>query len=270
MARALDIQRTSHWLCPHSLGHLDAAPLPELALLLRHCVVCNIHSFSFPGWKAMGCSVTGFRRSMWVVAVAVVLAAAAILLAGNLHTLHHPRNLTRWVLAFSGYTVWSLASSYYCRAISSFACSASCPAPLGPLGGSFDFCAGPLTQSHPCPGHAHLGIDGLPRVSPLAQHLAARDGACHLRHLHCHYCPRFDAPQYAGRSRLPNLSGATTHSPQPERPHSVNGSVGQRRSAYAPICAPRPAIKDARRRCHHHIAPVEIGGPLVPVRQPKN
>jgi membrane protease YdiL (CAAX protease family) len=65
--------------------------------------------FSFPGWKAMGCSATGFWRSAWVVGVALLLGASAMMLASSLHTLHHPSGLLGWILAFGGYTVWSLA-----------------------------------------------------------------------------------------------------------------------------------------------------------------
>ncbi len=68
--------------------------------------------FSFPGWKALGCSVSGFWRSSWVVGVALVLAAGAIELATSLHTLHRPSGIVQWVLAFGGYTVWSLAQQF--------------------------------------------------------------------------------------------------------------------------------------------------------------
>jgi membrane protease YdiL (CAAX protease family) len=68
--------------------------------------------WSFPGWKAMGCCISGFWRSAWVVGVALVLAAAAAAFANSLHTLHHPNGLTQWILAFGGYTVWSLAQQF--------------------------------------------------------------------------------------------------------------------------------------------------------------
>jgi membrane protease YdiL (CAAX protease family) len=64
---------------------------------------------SFPGWRAMGVSAVGFRRSVWVVGVALFMAAAATFVAGNLGTLHRPHGLAQWVLAFGGYTVWALA-----------------------------------------------------------------------------------------------------------------------------------------------------------------
>ncbi|MGO9438019.1 MAG: type II CAAX prenyl endopeptidase Rce1 family protein [Terracidiphilus sp.] len=68
--------------------------------------------WSFPGWKAMGCTVTGFWRSAWIVGVALVLAAGGMELASNLHTLHRPSGFVEWVLAFGGYTIWSLAQQF--------------------------------------------------------------------------------------------------------------------------------------------------------------
>ncbi|MGA7110354.1 MAG: CPBP family intramembrane glutamic endopeptidase [Terracidiphilus sp.] len=67
---------------------------------------------SFPGWKAMGCCAAGFWRSAWVVGVAMILAATAVAFASSLHTLHHPNSVLQWVLAFGGYTVWSLAQQF--------------------------------------------------------------------------------------------------------------------------------------------------------------
>jgi membrane protease YdiL (CAAX protease family) len=64
---------------------------------------------SFQGWKALGCSAAGFWRSAWIVGVALVLASCAIALASSLHTLHRPSGWMQWVLAFGGYTIWSLA-----------------------------------------------------------------------------------------------------------------------------------------------------------------
>lgn len=65
-------------------------------------------TLTFEGWKAMGCCVAGFWRSSWVVGVAVVLAAVAILFASSYHTLHHPGGPEQWVRAFAGYTIWAL------------------------------------------------------------------------------------------------------------------------------------------------------------------
>jgi membrane protease YdiL (CAAX protease family) len=63
---------------------------------------------SFESWKAMGCCRAGFRRSSWVVAVALAFAAIATFFASSFHTLHHPGGPIQWIRAFAGYTVWSL------------------------------------------------------------------------------------------------------------------------------------------------------------------
>lgn len=65
-------------------------------------------ALSFEGWNAMGCCVTGFWRSSWVVGVALVMAAIATIFASSYHTLHHPGSPVQWVRSFGGYTVWAL------------------------------------------------------------------------------------------------------------------------------------------------------------------
>jgi hypothetical protein len=67
---------------------------------------------SFPGWQAMGCRVSGFWRSLWIVGLALIMAAAATMLAESLHTLHHPSGFSQWVFAFGGYAVWSLMQQF--------------------------------------------------------------------------------------------------------------------------------------------------------------
>jgi membrane protease YdiL (CAAX protease family) len=67
---------------------------------------------SFPGWKALGCSLAQFRRAWWIVGAALVLAFTAGLVANTLHTLHHPSGLGDWVRAFAGYTVWAVMQQF--------------------------------------------------------------------------------------------------------------------------------------------------------------
>jgi membrane protease YdiL (CAAX protease family) len=67
---------------------------------------------SFSGWRSFGCSAAGFWRSAWVVGVALLMALGAVTVAGILHTLHRPYGLLQWVLAFGGYTIWSLAQQF--------------------------------------------------------------------------------------------------------------------------------------------------------------
>jgi membrane protease YdiL (CAAX protease family) len=67
---------------------------------------------TFPGWSALGCRITGFWRSLWVVGIAAVLGIFATMLASNLHTLHHPGPPIQWVRAFGGYTIWALTQQF--------------------------------------------------------------------------------------------------------------------------------------------------------------
>jgi hypothetical protein len=67
---------------------------------------------SFPGWPELGFRRGGFLRSLWVVFAALVLAASAIMVAVNLHTLRHPISARSWVMTFGGYTVWSFVQQF--------------------------------------------------------------------------------------------------------------------------------------------------------------
>jgi membrane protease YdiL (CAAX protease family) len=60
---------------------------------------------SFDGWRAMGLEVSGSLRSLWLVGVAFLLAASAVVLAGTFHNLPlsgFPAMLVRryWTYAF--------------------------------------------------------------------------------------------------------------------------------------------------------------------------
>jgi hypothetical protein len=68
--------------------------------------------FSYPGRKELGFHTAGFCRSLWVVGVAMIMAAAAIMLASSLHTLHHPHGFLPWVMTFGGYALWSFLQQF--------------------------------------------------------------------------------------------------------------------------------------------------------------
>ena len=67
---------------------------------------------SFPGWRAMGCSIVGFWRSFWVVGLALTFAFSAGMYANNLHTLHHPGTVLQWIRAFAGYVIWATLQQF--------------------------------------------------------------------------------------------------------------------------------------------------------------
>ena len=69
-------------------------------------------TISFSGWKKMGFGAAGFRCSLWVVGLAAVLAAVAVALADNLHTLRAPNGLFGWFGAFAGYAIWAFVQQF--------------------------------------------------------------------------------------------------------------------------------------------------------------
>lgn len=66
-------------------------------------------AFSFDGLSAMGLRISGSLRSLWVVGLALVVAAAAFGVAGQLHTLHYPVLL---VQRYCAYSVWAFLQEF--------------------------------------------------------------------------------------------------------------------------------------------------------------
>jgi hypothetical protein len=67
---------------------------------------------SFDGWHAMGFRVSGFWRSGWVIAVAIVLAAASATIAAWLHTLHAPASPAQFAARYWAYTIWAFLQEF--------------------------------------------------------------------------------------------------------------------------------------------------------------
>jgi membrane protease YdiL (CAAX protease family) len=64
---------------------------------------------SFDSWSAMGLRRKNFLRSLWVPAIALLLAAIAVMIAIHEHTLHPVGGVSVYVRSFWGYTIWSFA-----------------------------------------------------------------------------------------------------------------------------------------------------------------
>jgi hypothetical protein len=67
---------------------------------------------SFDGWQTWGIRTANFLRSLWVVGLALLAAAAAVLLAARLHTLHPPPGAEALIATFWGYALWSLVQQF--------------------------------------------------------------------------------------------------------------------------------------------------------------
>jgi len=82
-----------------------------VSLVALACVLAATWT-SFDGWRAMGLSGKGFRRSLWVVGAALLLAAVGVILAGKLRTLHAPPNPSGFVRRFWGYSIWAFLQEF--------------------------------------------------------------------------------------------------------------------------------------------------------------
>ena len=63
---------------------------------------------SFPGWQAMGLRIANLLRSLWIVGVALLAAATAMLVAARMHTLLWPGGLLPFLHRYLGYALWAL------------------------------------------------------------------------------------------------------------------------------------------------------------------
>jgi hypothetical protein len=67
---------------------------------------------SFEGWRAMGLGISGLLRSLWIVGVALLLAAFAITLAGTFHTLPLSDLPTMLVRRYWFYALFALLQQF--------------------------------------------------------------------------------------------------------------------------------------------------------------
>lgn len=89
-------------------------PLPwqRFISLIALAWVLLVTWLSFDGWSAMGLTGTGFRRSLWVAGAAMLLAAAALLVAAKLQTLHAPATPLLFVQRYWAYSLWSCLQEF--------------------------------------------------------------------------------------------------------------------------------------------------------------
>jgi hypothetical protein len=71
-------------------------------------VIC----LSFDGTESMGLRSTNLSQSLWVVGVAMAIAAVAVLSAIRLHTLHLPPSPILFVQHYGGYALWATMQQF--------------------------------------------------------------------------------------------------------------------------------------------------------------
>jgi len=87
-------------------------PWQRLLWWVAAASVLTITAISFDGLQAMGLRKKNFLRSLWVVGVALLLAAASVLAAAKLHTLHAPATLVLFVETYFAYSVWAAVQQF--------------------------------------------------------------------------------------------------------------------------------------------------------------
>jgi len=86
-------------------------PRPWQRLLYCAAAIFLVAVFwlSFDGWKAMGLRAANLGRSLWVVGVALGIAAVAVIVAARMHTLQHNGGLIPFFKRYWGYALWAFA-----------------------------------------------------------------------------------------------------------------------------------------------------------------
>jgi membrane protease YdiL (CAAX protease family) len=87
-------------------------PCQRLLWWVAAASVLLFTTISFDGLRAMGLRKTNFLRSLWVVGAALLLAAAAVLVAAKLHTLHVPGTLVVFIKTYFAYAVWAAVQQF--------------------------------------------------------------------------------------------------------------------------------------------------------------
>ena len=67
---------------------------------------------SFDSWQAMGLRRTNLLRSLGVVGVALLVAAAAVIIAARLNTLRPAHGPVELIQRFWGYAIWAFAQQF--------------------------------------------------------------------------------------------------------------------------------------------------------------
>ncbi|MGH9586019.1 MAG: CPBP family glutamic-type intramembrane protease, partial [Acidobacteriaceae bacterium] len=69
-------------------------------------------ALNFRGWESLGLGGRGFRRSIWVVGVAIAVSVGAALASAHLGGLHIPHGPTALVKRYWLYVVWAFVQEF--------------------------------------------------------------------------------------------------------------------------------------------------------------
>jgi hypothetical protein len=84
-------------------------PWQRLVYWATAAFLATVLYISGDGWKAMGLRTASFARSIWIVGVALLMAALAVAVAQRMHTLQTPAGPTSFAQRYWGYAIWAFA-----------------------------------------------------------------------------------------------------------------------------------------------------------------
>jgi membrane protease YdiL (CAAX protease family) len=92
-------------------------PWQSFLWMVAAAFIATVTCLSFDGLKAMGLRAANFFSSLWVVGVALVAAAAAVLVAAKMHTLRMPPGPIQFFQTYAGYTIWAFVQQFLLQSI---------------------------------------------------------------------------------------------------------------------------------------------------------
>jgi membrane protease YdiL (CAAX protease family) len=83
-------------------------PWQRLLYIATTIYLAAVLVISFAGWKQMGLRTANLARSSWVVGIALLGAAIAIVVAARMHTLQWPGGPMPFLRRYLGYAIWAV------------------------------------------------------------------------------------------------------------------------------------------------------------------
>jgi CAAX prenyl protease-like protein len=226
---------------------------------------------SFDGWRTMGLGLSSSLRTLWMAGVALLLAAAAVVLAGTFHRLPVPGFVAMVVRRYWTYALWAFLQQFLLLDFILLRLLRLLPGKRGAVAGA----AGLFALAH-VPNPVLTPLTLLWGWVACALFLRYRNlytlGAMHIIFgisIAIAVPGPVDHNMRVGLGYLTYRRPGHQHhhriSAQPEGPNGVDGGMGDGRRCDTALLTPRPAIEDSCDGRQQHIAPVEVQGALVPV-----
>lgn len=92
-------------------------PWQRLLWFIAASFIATVTIRSFESLKEMGLQAANLFRSLWVIGVALVVAAVAVTVAGMLHTLHLPPGPVAFIETYGGYAIWSFVQQFLLQSV---------------------------------------------------------------------------------------------------------------------------------------------------------